>query len=193
MAQSGRRRRGDQCPLSAECGHLVLAKILREARKKFYSPRVTYESFRAEIAEPEAKYLMRLKPIELPKLHTRVRFPSPAPTLSKIFADGFKVSPYLLLVTIYGRADSSSQSECDGVSTFRKAQKYSQAAPKQSSTLWQPNSAARVTPLPRAGQTFRPAKRAQPSAPCPNQGWSRHRPGKLESTQQNPAFFQLSI
>jgi hypothetical protein len=26
---------------------------------------------------------------QLPKLHTRVRFPSPAPTLSKIFADGF--------------------------------------------------------------------------------------------------------
>ena len=98
-----------------------------------------------------------------------------------------------LLVTICGRADSSSQSECDGVSTSRKAQKYSQAAPKQSSTLSQPNSEARVTPLPRAGQTFRPATRAQPSAPCPNQGWLRHRPGKLESTQQNPAFFQLSI
>ena len=77
-------------------------------------------------------------------------------------------------------------------STFRKAQKYNQATPNQSSTLSPPNSATALTPLLRAGQTFQQATQVQPLGLCPNQGWSRHRPNKLANTRQNPAFAQLS-
>src|SRR6516164_10991148 len=73
------------------------------------------------------------------------------------------------------------------------AQKYSQATPKQSSTLPLPNSAVRVTSLMRAGQTFQQATQVQTLRLCPNQGWPRHRPDKLANIQQNPAFAQLSI
>jgi hypothetical protein len=78
-------------------------------------------------------------------------------------------------------------------STFRKAQKYSQATPNQSSTLSPSNSETALTSLLRAGQTFRQATQVQPLGLCPNQGWSRHRPNKLANTRQNPAFAQLSI
>jgi hypothetical protein len=78
-------------------------------------------------------------------------------------------------------------------STFRKAQKYNQATPNQSSTLSPPNSATALTSLLRAGQTFQQATQVQPLGLCPNQGWSRHRPNKLANTRQNPAFAQLSI
>jgi len=94
---------------------------------------------------------------------------------------------------IFGRADLRSQSECDDVSTFRKAQKYSRETPKQSSTLLPPNSAIRVTSLMRAGQTFQRATQVQTLRLCPNQGWPRHRPDKLANTRRNPAFAQLSI
>ena len=77
-------------------------------------------------------------------------------------------------------------------STFRKAQKYSQATPNQSSTLSPPNSATALTSLLRAGQTFQQATQVQPLGLCPNQDWSRHRPNKLANTRQNPAFAQLS-
>src|SRR4249919_1044191 len=77
-------------------------------------------------------------------------------------------------------------------STFRKAQKYNQATPNQSSTLSPPNSATALTSLLRAGQTFQQATQVQPLGLCPNQGWSRHRPNKLANTRQNPAFAQLS-
>src|SRR5262249_49869377 len=94
---------------------------------------------------------------------------------------------------IFGRADLRSQSECDDVSTFRKAQKYSRETPKQSSTLPPPNSAIRVTSLMRAGQTFQQATQVQTLRLCPSQGWPRHRPDKLANTQQNPAFAKLSM
>src|SRR5690349_7090243 len=90
-------------------------------------------------------------------------------------------------------SDLSSQSDCDDVSTFRTAQKYSRETPKQSSTLPLPNSAIRVMSLMRAGQTFQQATQVQTLRLCPNQGWPRHRPDKLANTQQNPAFTQLNI
>src|SRR6516164_2483318 len=74
---------------------------------------------------------------------------------------------------IFGLADLSSQVDCDDVSTFRKAQKYSRETPKQSSTLLPPNSATRVTSLMRAGQTFRQATQVQTLGLCPNQDWPR--------------------
>src|SRR5262249_40760053 len=55
-----------------------------------------------------------------------------------------------------------------------------------------PNSAIRVTPLMRAGQTFQQATQVQTLRLCPNQDWPRHRPDKLANTQQNPAFAQLN-
>jgi hypothetical protein len=94
---------------------------------------------------------------------------------------------------IFGLADWNSQSECGDVSTFHKAQKYSRALPKQSSTSSPPNSATRTTSLLRAVQTFQPATQVQRLALCPNQGWPKHRPNKLANTRQNPAFTQLSI
>ena len=90
-------------------------------------------------------------------------------------------------------SELSSQSDCDDVSTFRTAQKYSRETPKQSSTLPLPNSAIRVASLMRAGQTFQQATQVQTLRLCPNQGWPRHRPDKLANTQQNPAFTQLNI
>src|SRR6266446_1101100 len=84
-------------------------------------------------------------------------------------------------------------SERGDVSTFHKAQKYSRAPPKQSSTSSPPNSATRTTSLLRAVQTFQPATQVQRLALCPNQGWPKHRPNKLANTHQNPAFAQLSI
>src|SRR5216684_3360312 len=93
----------------------------------------------------------------------------------------------------FGLADWSSQSERGDVSTFHKAQKYSRAPPKQSSTSSPPNSATRTTSLLRAVQTFQPATQVQRLALCPNQGWPKHRPNKLANTHQNPAFAQLSI
>src|SRR5262252_8572174 len=97
------------------------------------------------------------------------------------------------MAVIFGLADLSLAIGCDDVSTFRKAQRYSQETPKQSSTLPPPNSAIRVTPLMRAGQTFQQATKVQTLRLCPNQGWPRHRPDKLANTQQNPTFAQLSI
>jgi hypothetical protein len=92
----------------------------------------------------------------------------------------------------FGLADWSSQSERGDVSTFHKAQKYSRAPPKQSSTSSPPNSATRTTSLLRAVQTFQQATQVQRLALCPNQGWPKHRPNKLANTHQNPAFAQLS-
>jgi hypothetical protein len=95
--------------------------------------------------------------------------------------------------TIFGLADLRLQSECGGVSTFRKARRYSRATPNQSSTLSLSNSATALTSLLQAGQTFQQATQVQPLGLCPNQGWPRHSSGKLANTQQNPAFAQFSI
>jgi hypothetical protein len=93
---------------------------------------------------------------------------------------------------IFGLADLSSQFACDDVSTFRKAQKHSRETPKESSTLLPPNLATRVTFLLRAGQTFQQATQVQTATLCPNQGWPRHKLGKLANTRQNPAWFSLA-
>ena len=71
---------------------------------------------------------------------------------------------------IYDLADLSLESECGGVSTFRKAQKYSLATPSQSSTLSPSNSATALMPLPKAGQTFQQATQAHPLGLYANQG-----------------------
>jgi len=90
-------------------------------------------------------------------------------------------------------AHLSAQSEYGGVSTFHKAQRYSQTTPNQSSTLSLPNSATALTFLPKAGQTFQQATQLQPIGLYANQGWPRHKPDKLANIRQSPAFAQLSI
>src|SRR5205807_1219267 len=85
------------------------------------------------------------------------------------------------------------ESECDGVSTFRKAQKYTLAMPSQSSTLSPPNSATARMPLPKGGQTFQRATQVHPVGLYTNQGWPRDRLDKPANTLQNRAFVYLSI
>src|SRR5215475_1781526 len=94
-------------------------------------------------------------------------------------------------VAIFGLADWGSQSGRGNVSTFRKAQKYIRAPPKQSSKSSPPNSATRITSLLRVVQTFQPATQAQRLGLCPNQDWPRHRPDKLANTRQNLALLSL--
>src|SRR5215475_1700055 len=96
-----------------------------------------------------------------------------------------------LSAPIFGLADRGSQSGRGDVSTFRKAQKYIRATPKQSSTSSPPNSATRITSLLRVEQTFQPATQAQRLGLCPNQDWPRHRPDKLANTRQNLALLSL--
>src|SRR5260370_31046140 len=94
---------------------------------------------------------------------------------------------------IYGLADLNLETECDGVSTFRKAQKYTLAMPSQSSTLSPPNSATARMPLPKGGQTFQRATQVHPVGLYANQGWPRDRLDKPANTLQNRAFVYLSI
>jgi hypothetical protein len=96
-------------------------------------------------------------------------------------------------MTIFGLAELRLQSECGGVSTFRRARRYNRATPNQSSTLSLSNSAAALTSSLQAEQTFQQATQAQPLGPCPNRGWPKHSPDKLANTRQNRAFAQLSI
>src|SRR5262249_9526215 len=109
--------------------------------------------------------------------------------MSALGANRTHLSP--LSAAIFGLADRGSQSGRGDVSTFRKAQKYIRATPKQSSKLSPPKSATRITSLLRVVQTFRPTTQAQRLGLCPNQDWPRHRPDKLANTRQNLAWLSL--
>ena len=78
-----------------KAGTTLHGRLLVQARKVLQSGCNLLNHLERKSHSFTTKLLIRLKCVPLPKLHTRVRFPSSDPTLSETFADSFKVSPYV--------------------------------------------------------------------------------------------------